>query len=89
MHFAQRESNARLVKWSDGSQQLLVGVEALDMTPRAMDPQIHFLYAAYPDSNPDVPSSRRRAKRSRSRTGGGMSAEYTVTACHPSDCGVG
>ena len=34
--FTQRESNARLVQWSDGSWQLMVGSEVLTVTEQSV-----------------------------------------------------
>mmetsp|Transcript_23684 Transcript_23684/g.32612 ORF Transcript_23684/g.32612 Transcript_23684/m.32612 type:complete len:381 (+) Transcript_23684:50-1192(+) len=43
-----KESNARFVKWSDGSQQLIIGDEVLDIAEQDTDRDQCYLYVRHP-----------------------------------------
>mmetsp|Transcript_19391 Transcript_19391/g.23173 ORF Transcript_19391/g.23173 Transcript_19391/m.23173 type:complete len:397 (-) Transcript_19391:160-1350(-) len=43
-----RESNARIVRWSDGSQQLLLGDEVLDLSELPCSVDQNYLYTRHP-----------------------------------------
>ena len=52
----RRESNARLVRWSDGTSSLMVGAECFDVVQSTTDPHRNFLYAqhdAFPEEEED------------------------------------
>ena len=53
---ARRESNTRLVRWSDGTSSLLIGNECFDVVQSTADPHRNYVYlqqAAFQSTDPD------------------------------------
>ena len=68
---ARRESNTRLVKWSDGTSSLLIGNECFDVVQSTADPHRNYVYlqhtAVQPSDPDDMSDSPSRSDRPRTR----------------------
>ena len=66
----RRESNTRLVRWSDGTSSLLIGNECFDVVQSTADPHRNYVYlqhTAVQSSDPDDMSDSPPPSRSRTR----------------------
>ena len=66
----RRESNTRLVRWSDGTSSLLIGNECFDVVQSTADPHRNYVYlqhTAVQSSDPDDMSDSPPHNRSRTR----------------------